>query len=599
MIRMYALRLILSVGYSLALFPCLVFANNWNTLCVIVKPEYSHAISADNGGTVQHNNDSIQYHIAQGEEFEHSDIYSAVEHYRNAIRLLEKGDQVLVQAKVYRKLGNAYGLIASSRHMAVCYINAYKLARQSGDKYEWALALNNIGDMYRKNGQNDFALKQYKRAQKVIGNRRSNLVCDSDFPILSARTKINMALAYYVAQHYDLALSLLREVIEVSGCGDRLQFGRANHNLAWIYTEEGHYDEASKFMNQALQIYDISKDSISWMYITLDLADLQLRKGLFKDSEELLTQVAERATRTGYENVIYMAWLQKVKLYKVLGNADSTAKYQKLFDNKVDQYYSRKNMRAITETMLLFEADERDQKIGKISKEKELADERTLSFMLHNQLLALILIAVSISMVVILYYLRKQKRANEELVKKYLRTMNGVDIRSQQNQSKSYTKEKYSGSPLNKDLKTDLINKLEEKMNIDKVYLNANFSLICLSEMLEVNRTYLSQSVNEHYGISFNQLIASIRVKEACRKLIHPEYQKYTVAGIGELCGFGSSFGFTRTFKNETGITPSAFQKTALRQLHDTSTEMPEIEMLLHDKDLPESKISKNQGQIV
>jgi len=45
--------------------------------------------------------------------------------------------------------------------------------------------------------------------------------------------------------------------------------------------------------------------------------------------------------------------------------------------------------------------------------------------------------------------------------------------------------------------------------------------------------------------------------------LLSNVYKKYTIEGVGYSCGFNSRSSFFKIFKNETGISPSAYKKTA------------------------------------
>ena len=96
---------------------------------------------------------------------------------------------------------------------------------------------------------------------------------------------------------------------------------------------------------------------------------------------------------------------------------------------------------------------------------------------------------------------------------------------------------------------------LEAWLEEQKPYLNPDFQLSDLREVLPMNRTYLSHFINTEYGCSFFQWANGLRIKEAKRlKLEHPEL---TAQEISQRCGFSSRQAFYRTFCRETGQTPS------------------------------------------
>ena len=100
---------------------------------------------------------------------------------------------------------------------------------------------------------------------------------------------------------------------------------------------------------------------------------------------------------------------------------------------------------------------------------------------------------------------------------------------------------------------------LETWLEKDKPYLNPDFQLMDLRQVLPLNRTYLSQLINTEYGCSFYQWVNGLRIKEAKRlKMEHPEM---SAQEISQRCGFSSRRLFTQIFARETGMTPREWSK--------------------------------------
>ena len=94
---------------------------------------------------------------------------------------------------------------------------------------------------------------------------------------------------------------------------------------------------------------------------------------------------------------------------------------------------------------------------------------------------------------------------------------------------------------------------LEAWLDKEKPYLNPDFQLTDLRQVLPLNRTYLSQFINTEYGCTFYQFVNRRRIDEAKRmKTEHPEW---TMQDISQRCGFSSPRVFYRTFARETGMT--------------------------------------------
>lgn len=106
-------------------------------------------------------------------------------------------------------------------------------------------------------------------------------------------------------------------------------------------------------------------------------------------------------------------------------------------------------------------------------------------------------------------------------------------------------------------LKTNLFQILEDK----KLYLDETLNLSDLAEEMRISPKKLSELLNQHMNISFYNLINQYRVNEVMKRMLLPEYNKYTLVGLAYECGFQSKATFNRIFKQKTGKSPSNFKK--------------------------------------
>lgn len=100
---------------------------------------------------------------------------------------------------------------------------------------------------------------------------------------------------------------------------------------------------------------------------------------------------------------------------------------------------------------------------------------------------------------------------------------------------------------------------LESWMQENKPYLDKDFRLMDLMQVLPVNRSYLSRYINTTYGCNFCQFVTNYRIEEAKRLL--KKCQDIKVLDVAEQTGFASAAAFTRTFTKETGYSPTEWLK--------------------------------------
>ncbi len=126
--------------------------------------------------------------------------------------------------------------------------------------------------------------------------------------------------------------------------------------------------------------------------------------------------------------------------------------------------------------------------------------------------------------------------------------------------------EKYATSALTDEQKQKMMAQIKHLMEDEKAYLEHDFTINKLSELIDINRTYLSQVINEKFNKSFTQLVNEFRIQEARRLLTEENTRLYTVEYIAKSVGFNSVNAFNRAFKKFTGITPSYYIKSTQHQ---------------------------------
>ena len=101
--------------------------------------------------------------------------------------------------------------------------------------------------------------------------------------------------------------------------------------------------------------------------------------------------------------------------------------------------------------------------------------------------------------------------------------------------------------------------KLIHWMEQDKPYLNMDFRLIDIMNILPLNRKYISRLINEEIGETFFSFVMKYRINESIRLL--ESKHNLTIAKIAIKSGFSSPSVFGRSFLKEKGISPLEYRK--------------------------------------
>ncbi len=120
--------------------------------------------------------------------------------------------------------------------------------------------------------------------------------------------------------------------------------------------------------------------------------------------------------------------------------------------------------------------------------------------------------------------------------------------------------EKYSHSPLSKDMSASLYEELTARMVRDQLYKDNDLSLPKLAAEIGVSVNYLSQVINQQARQNFFDFINRYRIDEVQQQIrITPDA---TVLAIALNAGFNSKSAFYTAFRKHSGMTPSQYKKS-------------------------------------
>jgi len=107
---------------------------------------------------------------------------------------------------------------------------------------------------------------------------------------------------------------------------------------------------------------------------------------------------------------------------------------------------------------------------------------------------------------------------------------------------------------------------LAEKIRVafeeKKIFNDPDLTLASLAAELNVNRTTLSNTINQQYGLSFRKMLSNYRIKEAKEYIL--DNPKASQAEIANACGFKSASSFSHKFKELTGTTPNGWLRESV-----------------------------------
>ncbi|MGE8722775.1 helix-turn-helix domain-containing protein [Leptospira terpstrae] len=117
---------------------------------------------------------------------------------------------------------------------------------------------------------------------------------------------------------------------------------------------------------------------------------------------------------------------------------------------------------------------------------------------------------------------------------------------------------RYKESRVNGINVNQVLQRLDDLMNLDHLYLNEDLSLPILSKHLGLHTHQLSEILNSMLGCTFRNYINQFRLQEAARLLL--EKPDMTILSVIYASGFNSKSSFHKLFQERFGISPQNYR---------------------------------------
>ncbi|MBN2681993.1 MAG: tetratricopeptide repeat protein [Bacteroidales bacterium] len=450
----------------------------------------------------------------------------------------------------YQNMGLVYEFSGKYEKALEYYIKSSKVTDSQNDTIRKIVSYLSIGGIYRSMQKNDKAKGYFEKALEL-----NNLKQDK---MMFARIYNQIAMLHKSNGNLDSALYCYEKTLENSRQIEwKKGIATALSNIGNVYKEKEQYEEALKYHLESLNLEEELSHYYGIMISKLDLAELYNHLGNYEKTEMFANEVIDMATSANNLDVLSNIYLILHKTEKNKGDYKKAMDYFEKYSNFKDSLYDEETTARIAEIETKYQVEKRDNEIKFLNIQRQLDNEKIDKQDLFIKMLTIILLVVGIMSIIlgILYFQKRKAWLN--LVKINKEALENEDCPKLESEDF----QKYKGSNLDEDKIHSLKNEILVLMEEEKFYLNKNFSIEEMARVLETNRQYVSQIINEKFGKNFNNFINEYRIKEARRLLANDTKNIYTIEGIAQEVGFNSRTSFISAFKKYTGVTPSFFKR--------------------------------------
>ncbi len=278
----------------------------------------------------------------------------------------------------------------------------------------------------------------------------------------------------------------------------------------------------------------------------------RIRTGTGLDEvETILNEVSASASEMGAEFIGLKLKEEKTILYARTGRFDKFLESFGAVVHEMESGNQQSARRLYEEVQAIYENEKlRDEQVRLFENVKE---QRIWIIML----VVLLLVMLTAGVIIVRLFLRLRSRTRS------LFYVNKELARSKPVVTDPVITENTGEMEDENDRLSNLYEMILIKMEQNKPYLDAGFSLQVLGQILNRSERYVSQAINKTGKTNFNRLVVRYRINEA-RRLITVHGEGMTMNDVAEQSGFSNRISFYRSFREETGLSPTEFLTLSL-----------------------------------
>ena len=192
---------------------------------------------------------NLRGHIA----YQRGDLQTAVDNYDEALKILEKINDLKGLSKLYNNLGLLYTQMGELDKAESYQMLSLKIKRKLDDQRGIASSLVNLGLLYWNKKDYPTAMDYYDQALAIL-----SVIDDKN---ILAKVYNNIALSYLNLNYYDKSLEYHLKALQVNSETDnKLVLASCYNNIGTTYSKMGQYADAVVYHQKALDLFTLLQD---------------------------------------------------------------------------------------------------------------------------------------------------------------------------------------------------------------------------------------------------------------------------------------------------------------------------------------------------
>lgn len=424
------------------------------------------------------------------------------------------------------------------------YNRALKQFRLLGDTSNMIIVMDNVASLYYVRGDSSRCMQYVRKAEKIA--------TESGDPYSLCLSGMYTAQMNYAHMYYEEALASADKAIAVAETYPDL-----DRFLSDLFITKGYVYKAMDSRKESLEAFDSAfryadksaqRDSSIYSRLYVAYGDYYCEGESYDTAKHYYREALKSSGAV--RNEVKRAYQRLAGVYGITGPRDTAEIYTGLYKGIYDSIFNYSNEKEFGEISLGFEKERLKDDI--LESERKAARNRKAVIIFS----VAFVLAVSVIAVMLVVSRRKDRRYTElvrqhqELLKKNERARS----RQKDNQEKEDARSR---------AENELFLRVEALMKEEKVYRDKELSLEKLADMLDSNRTYVSNVINKYASASFSNYVNSYRIAEAIAIISDPS-NGIPLKALYDDLGYNSKSSFYRAFQKETGCSPMVYRNKIL-----------------------------------
>jgi len=445
---------------------------------------------------------------------------------------------------LYNKIGINFQNLGDFSNAIKFFEQAFTTCDLSDNNIALAGTYVNVANLYVAWGKHIEAIKFLEKGIEISKS--------SGFETHTQGILIMLGEIYFTLGEIDKAKSYYSNLLDNKNIAvDDLNLGKAYLGLAKIYKSELDYKKAKVSAQNALPLFENTQRPLLIANNYNLIAEICMVLNEFDQAKFYLNLATDIADRNSLKELQMHNALLWARYTNYVNRGVGSHEYYENYIQLKDSLFAKQNQELFAKFRVELGNLEKDFQLKEaqnqnLLKDVEIKNKRSqIVYAIASSLLLFIGIIVFAIM-----YISKQ-RANRVLFIKNKELL-------QKNEMPQHRSESIAIPEL---LQNEILQKLNHEINENKIHLDSNLSLYSLSKIIGTNSTYLSKIIQSNYNSNFSSYLNSVRIIEAQKMILNPEFSNYTIDAISQECGYNSKSTFNKAFKQITGLTPNEYKR--------------------------------------